>query len=38
VPAGELARKHRLHLGVDVAGSKAEPALYVVLGSAWSRL
>lgn len=34
----ELARRYQLHMGVDVAGSQAGPALYLVFGSAWSRL
>jgi hypothetical protein len=34
----ELSRRHHLHMGVDVAGSEAGPAVYVVFGSAWSRI
>jgi outer membrane protein assembly factor BamA len=34
----ELSRRHNLHMGIDVAGSAAGPAFYLVFGSAWSRL
>ena len=32
-----LARKHGMHMGVDVAAGPDEPAIYLVLGSAWAR-
>jgi hypothetical protein len=32
-----IARKHGLHMGVDVAAGPDEPILYVVFGSAWLR-
>ena len=33
----EVARKHGLHMGVDVAFGPAGPAIYVQFGSAWMR-
>jgi hypothetical protein len=33
----ELARKHGLHMGLDVATGPAGPAIYVQIGSAWVR-
>ena len=33
----ELARKYRLHMGVDVAFGQDGPAFYVQFGSAWMR-
>ena len=33
----ELARKHGLHMGLDVATGPAGPAIYVQIGSAWAR-
>jgi hypothetical protein len=33
----ELARKYGLHMGVDVAFSEDDPAIYVQFGSAWMR-
>jgi glucose/arabinose dehydrogenase len=33
----ELARKYKLHMGVDVAFGPDGPALYVQFGSAWMR-
>jgi hypothetical protein len=32
-----LARKHGLHMGLDVAAGPDKPAIYLVLGSAWVR-
>jgi len=32
-----MARKHGLHMGVDVAAGPDEPILYVIFGSAWMR-
>jgi hypothetical protein len=32
-----LARKHGLHMGIDVAAGPDNPILYVVFGSAWLR-
>jgi hypothetical protein len=32
-----IARKHGLHMGIDVAGGPDEPIIYVVFGSAWLR-
>lgn len=32
-----LARKHGLHMGVDVARGPDKPAIYVVFGNAWLR-
>ena len=34
---GELARKYKLHAGVDVAFGPDGPAFYVQVGSAWFR-
>jgi hemolysin activation/secretion protein len=33
----ELARRHGLHMGLDVAFGPDEPAIYVQFGSAWMR-
>jgi hypothetical protein len=33
----EVARKYRLHMGVDVAWAGDGPAFYVIFGSAWMR-
>jgi glucose/arabinose dehydrogenase len=33
----ELARKYKLHMGLDVAFGPDGPALYVQFGSAWMR-
>ena len=32
-----LARKHGIHMGVDVGFSEEGPALYIQFGSAWLR-
>jgi hypothetical protein len=32
-----LARKHGMHMGLDVAGGPDKPAIYVVFGNAWMR-
>ena len=32
-----LARRHGMHLGVDVAAGPDKPAIYFVLGNAWLR-
>jgi hypothetical protein len=33
-----IARKHGMHIGLDVAAGPDEPIIYVVFGSAWLRL
>lgn len=33
----ELARKYGIHMGVDVAFGPDDPAIYIQVGSAWSR-
>ena len=33
----EMARKYKLHMGVDVAWAGEGPAFYVIFGSAWMR-
>lgn len=33
----EIARKHKIHMGLDVGFSEDDTALYVVFGSAWMR-
>ncbi len=33
----ELARRHGMHAGIDVAFGPEDPAIYVQFGSAWAR-
>ena len=33
----ELAKKHGIHMGLDVAWSRDGPAIYFQVGSAWMR-
>jgi hypothetical protein len=32
-----IARRHGLHMGIDIAAGPEDPVIYVIFGSAWLR-